>query len=137
MPCTSPHTTAGLGDGAHTFEIRAVDRAGNLDPSPVGHVFTVDSRPPETTIAGGPKGKTRKRSASFAFNADEAGSRFECSLDRVPFAPCGSPQRFARLKRGAHELRVLALDAAGNEDPSPARRTWRVTRKPKGKGKRD
>ena len=32
--CSSPHTTATLGDGAHTFEVRATDAAGNVDPSP-------------------------------------------------------------------------------------------------------
>ncbi len=118
----------------HTFEVRAVDRAGNVDPVPAGRVFAVDSTPPETNIVSGPRAKTRKRTASFAFSADDAGSRFECSLDGAAFAPCGSPMRFAKLRRGAHRFRVLALDALGNADPSPALRTWKVTRKPKRKG---
>ena len=134
LPCDSPHATASLADGPHGFEVRARDRAGNLDPTPVGRVFTVDTTPPQTTIVSGRSGKTRKRTASFGFSANEAGARFLCSLDGAGFAPCGSPQRFARLKRGAHVFRVKALDAVGNGDPSPAHRSWKVTRKPKRKG---
>jgi hypothetical protein len=134
LPCDSPHATASLADGPHGFEVRARDRAGNLDPTPVGRVFTVDTTPPQTTIVSGRSGKTRKRTASFGFSANEAGARFLCSLDGAGFAPCGSPQRFARLKRGAHVFRVKALDTVGNGDPSPAHRSWKVTRKPKRKG---
>ena len=72
-------------------------------------------------------------SAGFCFDADEPGSRFECSLDGAKFAPCSSPQWFRRLKRGPHELMVRAIDQGGNSDPTPARRTWKVTRKPGGK----
>ena len=32
--CSSAHTTASLADGAHTFDVRATDPAGNVDPSP-------------------------------------------------------------------------------------------------------
>ncbi len=41
--CTSPHTTAALTDGAHTFEVRATDTAGNTDPTPASRDFTVDT----------------------------------------------------------------------------------------------
>lgn len=39
--CSSPHTTALLGFGAHRFHVRARDRAGNLDPTPVLRSFSV------------------------------------------------------------------------------------------------
>ena len=116
-----------------TFTATAADAAGNVSACAAPHAFTEDSTAPQTTITSGPRGKTRKRSASFGFDADEAGSRFECSLDGAKFAPCGSPQRWGRLGRGAHELMVRAIDSSGNGDPTPARRTWKVTRKPGGK----
>jgi len=53
-PCASPHTSAPLADGAHVFEVRAVDAAGNLDPTPARHAFTVDTRAPGTGVSGGP-----------------------------------------------------------------------------------
>jgi subtilisin family serine protease len=40
-PCASPFTTAPLANGPHTFAVRAVDRAGNLDPTPATRAFTV------------------------------------------------------------------------------------------------
>ena len=50
-PCSSPHRTATLADGPHTFEVRAIDRAGNADPTVARWSFTIDpefvaSQPP-------------------------------------------------------------------------------------------
>ena len=39
--CGSPHTTAHLADGSHTFSVRAIDPAGNADPTPASRSFTV------------------------------------------------------------------------------------------------
>jgi hypothetical protein len=44
-PCTSPHTTAALGGGAHTFAVRATDPAGNTDPTPATSSFRYCSGP--------------------------------------------------------------------------------------------
>jgi hypothetical protein len=41
--CTSPRTTAHLGDGTHTFQVRAKDLAGNIDASPASRSFTVNT----------------------------------------------------------------------------------------------
>jgi hypothetical protein len=42
--CDSPTTTARLADGPHTFEVRAIDQAGNVDPTPASSAFTVAPR---------------------------------------------------------------------------------------------
>lgn len=39
--CTSPHTTATLVEGAHTFDVRAIDAAGNIDPTPATFTWNV------------------------------------------------------------------------------------------------
>jgi Ca2+-binding RTX toxin-like protein len=41
--CDSPHTTARLGDGSHTFAVRATDSAGNPDPTAARRSFRVDT----------------------------------------------------------------------------------------------
>jgi hypothetical protein len=33
-PCTSPKTYTNLPDGHHTWDVRATDRAGNVEPPP-------------------------------------------------------------------------------------------------------
>lgn len=40
-PCTSPYPVNGLPVGFHTFEVRARDEAGNLDPSPAPYTWEV------------------------------------------------------------------------------------------------
>lgn len=40
--CTSPHEVTGLQPGRHTFEVRAVDAAGNTDETPAAHSWTAD-----------------------------------------------------------------------------------------------
>jgi Ca2+-binding RTX toxin-like protein len=44
--CTSPSTTAALGDGQHSFQVRATDIAGNADPTPATRSFTVKHEVP-------------------------------------------------------------------------------------------
>lgn len=41
QPCTSPATYSSLAAGSHTFRVRAKDAAGNVDPSPASHGWTI------------------------------------------------------------------------------------------------
>jgi hypothetical protein len=126
-PCSSPQSYPGpLPDGIHTFEVRAVDAAGNADPSPAGRTWTVEAAPPETMIIAGPSGTVASGSASLEFSANEAGASFECALDGAAFSACSSPQAYSGLTDGAHAFEVRAIDAAGNVDPTPASRGWTV-----------
>lgn len=38
--CTSPRTVSGYSEGTHTFEVRATDIGGGVDPTPASRAFT-------------------------------------------------------------------------------------------------
>lgn len=135
--CTSPHTTAALSNGQHTFEVRATDAAGNVDPTPAARTFTVtssppDTTPPETTISAGPSegASTDDDTPTFEFTSSEAGSTFQCRVDTQAFASCTSPYTTGMLSNGQHTFEVRATDAAGNTDASPAARSFTVNTRP-------
>jgi RHS repeat-associated protein len=92
----------------------------------------VDTGAPDTEITNGPAGVIAQTSTSFSFRAlhgsgeSAAGASFECSLDSAGFAACSSPQGYDALGAGAHTFQVRARDAAGNVDPTPARRDFEV-----------
>ena len=44
--CTSPHSYSNLPPGDHTFEVRAIDDAGNVDPTPATHTWNLPNPPP-------------------------------------------------------------------------------------------
>ena len=128
VPCTSGDNVGPIGDGAHSFAVRAHDRAGNTDPSPAVYAWTVDTSTPDTQILSGVEGSTASTSASFTFISPDAGSgaTFQCALDGAAFAACTSPRSYTNLIAGQHAFAVRVHDAVGNVDPTPAIRSWVV-----------
>ena len=124
--CSSPHTSATLGDGQHTFDVRATDQAGNTDQTPAALTFTVDTTPPQTSVGSGPSGLTEDDTPTFSFGSPEPGSSFECRIDGGAFFGCSSPYTTAALAPGRHTLEVRARDSAGNADPTPASFSFQV-----------
>ena len=124
--CTSPQNYSALAAGAHTFQVRAVDPAGNTDPTPATFGWTIDTTAPDTTLTATPPAVTNSTSASFSFTATEAGSTFECKRDGAAFGACTSPQNYSALAAGAHTFQVRAIDRAGNIDPTPATFSWTI-----------
>jgi len=124
-PCTSGKTYTGLAEGAHTFEVSAIDAVGNRDMTPASRAWTVDTVAPDTTIMSAPPAATNSPSAQFTF-VSEAGASFECQLDGAAFAACASPLAVTVAPNAAHTIRVRAIDAVGNVDASPAEWSWTV-----------
>ncbi|MEE6263817.1 right-handed parallel beta-helix repeat-containing protein [Plantactinospora sonchi] len=131
--CENPQTYGNLAAGTHTFEVRAVDLADKVDPTPATYTWVValspPGVPPVTTISAGPPAGTAARTALFTFFANEDAT-FECAVDGAAFADCVSPVLYEDLLPGTHEFRVRARDAEGNVEPTPATRTWTVTGPP-------
>lgn len=117
-----------VSDGAHSFAVRAKDRAGNVDASPATHAWTIDTSTPDTRLLSGPVGSVGMDSATFTFDSPDAGAgaTFECSLDGSAFALCTSPVNVSGLAMGVHTFAVRVRDATANLDPTPATRTWTV-----------
>jgi hypothetical protein len=127
--CTSPQNFTGLADGSHTFQVRAIDGAAIVDPTPASYTWTIDTIAPDTTIDAAPSNPSNSSSASFAFSGTDGGTgvaSFECKLDGGTFAACTSPQNHTGLGDGSHTFQVRAVDGAGHVDPTPASYTWMI-----------
>ncbi|HEX7255365.1 MAG TPA: right-handed parallel beta-helix repeat-containing protein [Gaiellaceae bacterium] len=124
--CATPRSYSGLAQGTHTFRVRAVDAALNVDASPAVYTWTIDQTAPETVISDGPGSSTTSTSASFSFTSPEPGAVFECALDGAAFAACTSPKSYSGLAVGSHTFQVRARDAAGNIDATPASYPWTI-----------
>lgn len=83
----------------------------------------ITKRPPRIlTIAG------RREKVVFRFTSTERGSHFRCKLDRKPYRACRSPRSYT-VGLGAHSVAIVAIDAAGNADRTPAKFAFRVRRR--------
>ena len=121
-------TFSGLTEGSHTFEVRAIDAAGNTDPTPDSWTWVIDTTAPNTTITSNPDDPSNSANASFEFTGDDGsgvgGVTFECRIDSGSWTPCTSPQAYTGLSDGSHTFEVRAKDSLGNTDSSPASYTW-------------
>lgn len=96
------------------------DQAGSVAPP------AADVTPPDTTIG---KVKVKRRTVKITFSSTEPGGSFRCNLDSQPLMSCNSPLKLRRLKPGKHRVRVTAIDAAGNADPTGATAKFKVRKK--------
>jgi hypothetical protein len=99
---------------------------GEPDPLGSGSGGDPDTKAPQTTIRKGPGDELATGKAKFVLGSSEGGSRFQCKLDARKVSGCRSPQRYGRLEPGRHTFKAWATDAAGNKDPTPAKRSFRV-----------
>ncbi len=87
---------------------------------------SASSHPPETILGKRPVGTIHARRITFRFNANQAGSSFQCKLDEKPFRSCGSPKTYLDLAEGKHTFEVRAIGPTGLVDPTPGKRNFRV-----------
>ena len=127
--CASPVVYAGLADATRSLLIQAVDPAGNVDTQAQPIIWTVDTTPPDTTLAN-PGSLVAEDVAVFQFTSSEPGSTFQCSFRNKPFSACTSPDAVDVPGSGAQVFKVRAVDAAGNVDPTPAVHSWTSDLKP-------
>ena len=92
----------------------------------------MSAAPPDTTIDSGPSGTIATDQATFTFSGTPASdtAKIQCRIDSEPFTDCTSPKTFTGLTDGPHTAEFRAEDAAGNQDPTPATRTFTVDTTP-------
>lgn len=124
--CTSAQTYTGLsGAGqtgtSHTFQVEAIDLAGNTS-APVSYTWTIDTTAPTTTITAHPVNPSASLSASFSFTANET-STFTCKLDSGTATACNGGTASYTVSNASHTFSVFATDTAGNAGTA-ATYTW-------------
>ena len=129
--CSSPFTTATLGEASHTFYVRARDSAGNIAAAQ-SRQWYVDRTAPALTITAGPtaEAQTDQTTALFKWTAtDLTPLTATCTLDGAAFTPCtAAGTTLGGLSEGSHEFDILLVDLAGNSRADGRR--WIVDSKP-------
>lgn len=86
----------------------------------------VDVYPPDTYIYDLLRLRRRGVAVKFGDGGASPGDTFLCKLDGRSFAVCGSPVKWHGLAPGRHRVAVVATDAAGNRDQTPAVRYFQI-----------
>ncbi|MBX3019336.1 MAG: VWA domain-containing protein [Bdellovibrionaceae bacterium] len=132
-PCTPPYTRNSLASQRHTFEVRAIDSAGNRS-SPQNYSWLIDTTVPTVSITRAPVGRIKDTSVTISFNvADEGGAGVQqsfCSVNGGTYQNCTGSFTTLNLGDGNHVFHVMTRDKAGNNS-LPASASWTVdTTKP-------
>jgi hypothetical protein len=131
---TCPFVVTATAPGTHTITARYLgddlhDGSQNLTAVAVAGLPTppilISNPAPATQLKKHPPKRTTKRLAKFTFGSSEAGSSFECKLDKKPFRACTSPYQ-RKVKAGKHQFQVRAVDVQGKADETPAVFRWKV-----------
>jgi subtilisin-like proprotein convertase family protein len=126
-----PQSYASLGEGQHTFRVRAVDLAGNADPTPAARTWTVDRTGPapgvsspsrtqdSTPTLSGPAGTAPGDAGTVTVRVYRGtGTTLLHTLSSSVSGGRWSVEVPAPLGLGRHTVRVTQADAAGNSGAS-------------------
>lgn len=129
-PCLSPYDVSGLAHGSHTVQVRAKDKAGNLDDSPASFSWMVDTVAPAAPVVTSPSAGASLSMLSFAGTA-EAGSTVTVLVDGsslgTAVADASGAWSFTSISdvtQGSHSVTSRATDAAGNVGPTSSAITF-------------
>jgi len=130
--CSSPKTYSGLADGLHTFQVRAIDEAGNISGLSVLWQFLVDTVPPtQPVLTQTPPSSTSSTSATLDWTSSDPApasgvAAHLCKLDDGWWLLCSKPKTYTSLALGSHTFSVVAIDWAANVS-QVATYTWTVS----------
>lgn len=123
--CTSPATYSGLTPNAsHTFDVAAVDAAGNSSAPSTPYSWTIDTEPPPVPMIDPHATVVGTSTTSFTFSSPGA-TTFQCQVDGAAFSACVSGDTVGPFPDGPHTFFVRALDGVSNAS-DPASSAWTI-----------
>ncbi len=131
--CTSPVTYSGLGDGNHTFEVRATDEAGNTDPTPASQTWIADTSTPTPIITSPTDGSTTTDNTPLISGTAEADSTVTVTIDGtiVLTTTANSSGSWSvtspELSNGSHTVSATAEDTLGHISPPSTLITFTIS----------
>ncbi|MDX5437778.1 MAG: Ig-like domain-containing protein, partial [Pontibacter sp.] len=134
VTAATPYTHSSLADGEHTLQVRAIDQAGNIDPTPATYTWTIDTKAPAPPVVSAPaEGATLNSNKPTISGTAEAGSAVAVFIgaNQVGTATAGADGKWSfvpstELAEGKQELTAKATDAAGNSSSASGVRTFTV-----------
>jgi len=109
-----------------TFQVKATDAAGNTGSA--SYTWTVDTKPPDTTITGAPNGTYPIDYITLTLSADDPNATFRCQINSGTVSSCSSTLNLTKLGYGSTvKVAAWAVDALQNVDPTPAVVSWTNT----------
>ncbi len=118
----------GVGFYASTGKATIVAGAASSPPLPSSSLSWSSAGPaPTIRLLTAPAKKTRQRFATFTFTSTQAGTLFECQMDKFNFfEPCTSPHKVKKVGSGSHIFHIRAISSTGTYGKQPIAYHWRV-----------
>ncbi|MGE0763324.1 MAG: hypothetical protein AB7N80_08600 [Bdellovibrionales bacterium] len=112
-PCTSATSSSmTLNAGAHKFQLRAIDRGGNVSVV-YNRDWMIDLSTP-TVVINDPRPAAATNADSATFNFSGVGIvAYECQLDAGAIEACDTGKAYTALASAQHTFRVRGRNAAG------------------------
>ncbi len=123
--CPNSMDYASLAEGAHSFQVKAKDRAGNQEPIAAEYRWTVDTEAPQRPDLLLPTTNQRLFTSRPLFTGTaEPGSTVRVFVDGTPLAQEATANEggyweltATQLTWGTHHATAMATDPAGNTSP--------------------
>ncbi|HPX64049.1 MAG TPA: lamin tail domain-containing protein, partial [bacterium] len=111
--CPADYQLKNLVSGEYLLSVRAIDLAGNIDPTPATYTWLIDKKKPSISWLTKPSSTVAGWEVEFSVETSEEVA-LSCQLDNQPIQSCQTSFSYEQLTVGQHQIVVQAVDLAGN-----------------------